>query len=108
MPCSRTRRTVRRSMLAVAAVVLLPVWYAAAWLIVSRAAHDGVISGNTVMTVRPAFVPIKRYCDADFPGGTVLRDLWWKFNPGSSEDVFFSGIRAEWLLAPNSERIYVD
>jgi len=109
MPCPRRRRTVRRVALCIAAVLLLPVWYVAAWLAVSRAAHDGYISVNSVAMVRPVFVPLKSYCDAKRPGGAVLRDLWWTVNdsPGSS-DPFISGIRAEWLMAPNSESIYVE
>jgi hypothetical protein len=103
------RRIVRRVGLGVTAVLLLPVWYVAAWLVVSRAAHDRIISAETTMKMRPAFRPIKLYCDADLPGGAALRDLWWKVNPTPEADgVFFSGIRAEWLLAPNSVTIFVE
>jgi hypothetical protein len=109
MSTEHKRRFVRRVALCVSVVLLLPIWYVAAWLAVSRAAHDGYISVNSVALVRPVFVPLKSYCDAKRPGGAVLRDLWWTVNDSpESSDPFISGIRAEWLMAPNSESIYVE
>lgn len=77
----RTRRVVRRIALTLAAVVLLLVWYVGAWLTVSRAEHDRMITAATARKVRPAFVPILKYCDSDLPGAGFLSHLWWSVNP---------------------------
>jgi hypothetical protein len=81
MPCTRRRRIVRRAVMALAVVLLLPVWYVAAWLAVSRAAHDGMIRPATVLTIRPAFAPLITYCESELPAAAWLRGVWWRINP---------------------------
>lgn len=77
----RKRRIVRRVLWTFAAVAVLPVWYLAAWLTVSRAEHDRIINFATAQKVRPAFVPLLSYCESDLPGSGVLRRTWWLVNP---------------------------
>lgn len=76
-------RVRRRTLFALAVVVLLPAWYVATWIVVSRAAHKGTISRTTAATIRPAFVPILSYCDSSLPASDALVSLWWDVNePG--------------------------
>jgi hypothetical protein len=68
MPPTRPRRIVRRAVLVFAGVVLLPVWYVAAWLAVSRAERDGHITYYIGGQIRPAFSPLLSYSEANLPG----------------------------------------
>ena len=56
--------------------VLLVVWYVGAWLLVSRAAREGMIGWGTAKLIRPAFAPLILYCDTRLPGGDAVSDLW--------------------------------
>jgi hypothetical protein len=73
MPATSRRRIVRRTVMALAVVVLLPVWYVAAWLAVSRAAGDGLISRRTVQSVHVYQLPLYEYADADNFSGYVCK-----------------------------------
>src|SRR5262245_60269751 len=81
MPTLRRRRIARRAMMALAGCVLLIAWYVGAWLAVSRAEHDGIVSKATAQRIRPVFVPLISYCDQEWPASGLLRGLWWRFNP---------------------------
>lgn len=81
MGTSRARRTVRWIVIAVSTPILLLSWYIAAWFAVSRAIHNGYINGTTAQTIRPAFVPLLKYCESELPGARRLCDLWWRVNP---------------------------
>jgi len=85
----------------IAAAVLLPWLYVAAWLAFSRSAHHGTISGSTVVKVAPAFGPIRDYSGSDLPGSRQLYELWWRLNPvivGSAGP----GIGPSFVLAPRN------
>jgi hypothetical protein len=77
---TRPRRIIRRAVIAVAGTMLLLSGYVTAWL-VSRAYGAGLLSSPAGAVIGPAFAPIKRYCDAELPGGIFLRDLWWTVSP---------------------------
>jgi hypothetical protein len=77
----RKRRIVRRAVMALVVVVLLPVWYVGAWLAVSRAERDGLAASRTLERAYPVFVPLLRYCESDWPGADLLSRVWWKVNP---------------------------
>jgi hypothetical protein len=77
----RKRRNTRRVALTLSALLLLPVWYAGAWLGVSRAVKARLISKNTAHSIRPVFEPIISYTDSDRPGSEFLFQMWWKLNP---------------------------
>jgi hypothetical protein len=85
---TRRRRIVRRTVLALAAVVLLPLWYVAAWLAVSKVTHEGLIKTSIAQSLRPLFVPILNYTDANLPGASLLHRAWYTTCP---YDVDFSG-----------------
>ena len=78
---TRHRRIVRWGLLGVCGILLLPVWYVLTWLAVSRAAGDGLIGNSTATFIRPAFLPLIRYCDQPRPGARTLSELWWRTNP---------------------------
>src|SRR5262245_60471502 len=83
-----SRRIVRRAVMALA-VVVLPVWYVAAWLAVSRATHDGFISGPMAARLAPVFAPIRHYAGRySGPGSRELYDAWWAVNPVSTPGVW--------------------
>jgi hypothetical protein len=84
------RRILRRVALTIATVALLPLWYVAAWLTVSRAEHDRLISFSTAQRVRPAFVPLLRYCESELPGSRLLGRTWWYVNPPVIEKLVVS------------------
>lgn len=67
-------------MITLAVVLMLPVWYVAAWLAVSRVARQGFVSGTVAANVSPAFAPIRRYSGSDLPGGHWLYSSWWRMN----------------------------
>lgn len=77
MLTTRSRRIARRVVLALAAMLLLLVWYVAGWLAVSHAARHWMIDANTTFDIRPFFAPLISYCDNGLPGGAALSDLWW-------------------------------
>jgi hypothetical protein len=78
---TRKRRIVRRAVVALAVVVLLSSGYVFAWLIVSRAAHDGYLGPVHVRIARPMFDPLVRFCETDLPAANALCALWWNVNP---------------------------
>lgn len=78
---SRSHRITRCGVSIVAATTLLAVWYVAAWLTASRAVHDGIVSMQTAQTIRPAFVPLIRFCNSDLPASGWLRCVWLSVNP---------------------------
>jgi hypothetical protein len=75
------RQIVRRIVLTIAAIVLLPVWYVGAWLVASRADRDGIINYNVGRKTRHFFTPLVSYCNEDRPGAELLIDIWWTINP---------------------------
>jgi len=87
------RRIVRRAVMALAVVVLLPVWYVGSWLAISRAQRDRLIHPRTAQKISPAFRPIVDYCDTELPGSNTLRRLWWYLNPytNGKEPSLFGG-----------------
>ncbi|MFO1092256.1 MAG: hypothetical protein U0992_02945 [Planctomycetaceae bacterium] len=81
MTTTRKRRIVRRILWISLAIVLLPAWYAASWMMISRLALDNYISNSTAEATRPVFKPLLRFCESDLPGAHALSDLWWSVNP---------------------------
>jgi hypothetical protein len=77
----RKRRIARRVVLTVATIVLLPVWYVAAWLAVSKATHEGLIKSSTAKVLRPVFAPVLNYTDAELPGASLLHRVWYTTCP---------------------------
>jgi len=77
MPTTRRRRIVKRAVMALAGVVLLPVWYVLAWLTWPTIERNSVMS---VPDAAPLFVPIERYCEADLPGSSTLRKWDYEVN----------------------------
>jgi len=77
MHTTRSRRIIRRAVMALAVVVLLPVWYVGTWLVLSRAAREDMIDGSMTAQIRPAFVPLIWYCNSDLAGAELLHDIWW-------------------------------
>jgi hypothetical protein len=90
-------RIIRRAVMALAVVVLLPGWYVASWLSISRLADEGFVSRGTTNTIRPAFEPVLLYCECGMPGADVLTKTYWAVNP-TPPDVFVSGER--WQIYP--------
>jgi hypothetical protein len=74
------RRIVRRAVMALAIVVLLPVWYVGAWLAYSRAAQEELMPYPVQSGLAPLFRPAVAYADSEWPGALLLSNLWWKLN----------------------------
>ena len=78
MPATRRRRIVRRAVMALAVVVLLVVWYVAAFASVSWSVGAGYISGKTDDVMQhTVFAPLRWYAydDPDKPFANDLRTL---------------------------------
>jgi len=88
MPATRSRRIVRRAVMALAVAMLLPVWYVGSWLIVSKAANSGVISYKAALVIHPAFEPLNAYCLLGMPGSESLYHLWWSVNRNAGQVVY--------------------
>jgi hypothetical protein len=79
----RSRRIVRRAVMAVVIPVLLVVWYVAAWLVWPHVKANRTIP---VPGIDPVFAPMWVYCESGLPGSeTLLRwyddmnsDLIWE------------------------------
>jgi hypothetical protein len=82
----RKRRTTRRVTLVAVCLLLLLVGYVSTWLAVSRATGEKLIHWRTAERMRPVFVPILAYSQADYPGAESLRSLWWSANPMLSQN----------------------
>jgi hypothetical protein len=102
---SPRKRIVRRAVMAVAVVLLLPMAYVSAWLSASRAIHNGIISAHCLVSNLGfvVFAPLMDYSGSDRPGSRQLFDLWWTINPierrGSERYVMPS-----FALAPRDEQ----
>jgi len=110
MPLTRRHRIVRRAVMALVVVVLLPIGYVGVWLAISRAEHDGHIGRATVQGIRPAFVPLVRYCESELPGSDVLGEMWWLVNPpkietGKSGALTFKYVTTPQLAPPTTARV---
>jgi hypothetical protein len=96
----KARRTLRRALLVLAAIVLLPVVYVASWLGVSRAVNTGLVSVGVGETLRPAYKPLILYCDLKKPGTDTLHRLWWSVSTDTD-----AGARRDqlpgWFLSPS-------
>jgi len=66
--------------LALVAPVLVLASYVCAWLVVSNAAHRGLIASSIADQTVPVFQPILSYCRADLPGASALSAVWWRMN----------------------------
>jgi hypothetical protein len=94
---TRQRRIVRSLVLVVVAPLLLIAGYISTWLVVSRAARENLIGSNTALNLRPAFAPLIRFCDTEYPGGVALNGLWWRVNP--RHVVHKNGMRIEFATS---------
>jgi hypothetical protein len=94
---TRERRIVRRVVLTIAAVVLLPMWYVVAWFSASQAARVGLIDEAMTKRLAVVFAPIRYYSGSELPGAKVLNDVWWKWHPVFEPG---SGITSALYLAP--------
>lgn len=82
---TRPRRCVRRTLLALAAIVLLLNAYIGTWIGLSWAYSRHIIGDRSVSAISPVFAPLVGYCKSDLPGARGLSRLWWKAIPGFGE-----------------------
>jgi len=78
---SRKRRVVRAMMLSLLIPLLLLAGYISTWIAVSRAARENFLSQDVILTLRPVFAPLIRFCESESPGGAELNRFWWRINP---------------------------
>lgn len=77
------RWIVKRTLMVLVAVLLLVVWYVAAWLLWPRFG-DGILYGRAphlVAAVSGFFEPLDWWIRIDQPGGDALNRLWCWVNP---------------------------
>jgi len=79
----RKRRIVGRAVMAVAVVVLLPVWYVSAYCGMYWLRGKRVVSPSQSQTLKATvFAPLDAYLkDEDAPGSHTIRvfELWWMY-----------------------------
>lgn len=80
---SRKRRIIRRTVMVLAVVALLPVWYVGAWLYWPKVQSGALLGRAPVLTEagNRFFWPITWYSRTDYPGSDALSQLWWWANP---------------------------
>src|SRR5262245_28446366 len=104
MPTTRPRRIVRRAVLALVVVVLLPVWYVGGWIAISKLINEGYIGRSVADHGRPLFLPLIRYCESGFPAGRLLGNSYWSLNPPNMIEIAPSSTLVDvpaMALAPN-------
>lgn len=78
---SRKRQIIKRAIWTGAALVLLLAWYVSGWVLLPRAALAGWISWSIVEDLEESvYAPMGVYVKSDWPGASLLDELWWEVN----------------------------